>query len=207
MEEDDHRRGAEPGVHTAYGEKLILPRALTGASNLRTTFTKIIMRAGHEPWPRLFQNLRASCATDWVEKYPNHVVAKWLGHSPLIAATHYLQARERHFEDVVAGGGQGTPGRAKAANHREPRQTAVMGDIGTALFEETSENIHPASASGAESGADSPAPPFFLNLGLGPEWASLSEATRAAICELPAAALRELADLTAAPPGRTFSSP
>jgi hypothetical protein len=43
--------------------------------------------------------------TDWVERYPNHVVAKWLGHSPMIAATHYLQARERHFEDVVPGGG------------------------------------------------------------------------------------------------------
>ncbi len=108
---------AEAHEQAADGEKLILPRALTGASNLRTTFTKIITRAGHEPWPRLFQNLRASCATDWVEKYPNHVVAKWLGHSPMIAATHYLQARERHFEDVVAGGGQGTPDRAKKSVH------------------------------------------------------------------------------------------
>jgi integrase len=94
----------------ADGTNLILPRALTRASNLRTTFTKIITRAGHKPWPRLFQNLRASCATDWVDRYPNHVVAKWLGHSPMIAATHYLQARERHFEDVVAGGGQGASG-------------------------------------------------------------------------------------------------
>ncbi len=101
----------------AEGEKLILPRTLTGASNLRTTFTKIITRAGFEPWPRLFQNLRASCATDWVEKYPNHVVAKWLGHSPLIAATHYLQARERHFEDAVAGGGQGAVEAAEKSVH------------------------------------------------------------------------------------------
>ena len=108
---------AEAYEQAADGEKLILPRALTGASNLRTTFTKIITRAGHEPRPRLFQNLRASCATDWVEKYPNHVVAKWLGHSPMIAATHYLQARERHVEDVVAGGGQGTPDRAKKSVH------------------------------------------------------------------------------------------
>jgi hypothetical protein len=99
---------AEAYEQAVEGEKLILPRAITEASNLRTTFTKIITRAGHEPWPRLFQNLRASCATDWVEKYPNHVVAKWLGHSPMIAATHYLQARERHFEDVVAGGGSPT---------------------------------------------------------------------------------------------------
>jgi hypothetical protein len=41
---------------------------------------------------------------NWVEKYPNHFVAKWLGHSPMIAATHSLQTREHHFEDVVSGG-------------------------------------------------------------------------------------------------------
>jgi hypothetical protein len=90
---------------------------LTAASNLRTTFTNIITRAGHKPWPRLFQNLRASCATDWVERYPNHVTAKWLGHSPMIAATHYLQTRERHFEDVVTGGGQGITGQPKKSVH------------------------------------------------------------------------------------------
>ncbi len=101
----------------AVGDKLILPRMLTGAANLRTTFTKIITRSGHKPWPRLFQNLRASCATDWVKKYPNHVVAKWLAHSPMIAATHYLQARERHFEDVVNGAVQGGPEQAKPSVH------------------------------------------------------------------------------------------
>ena len=54
--------------------------------NLRTHMERIISKAGHELWPRLFQNLRASCATDWVERYPSHVVAKWLGHSPKVAA-------------------------------------------------------------------------------------------------------------------------
>ena len=29
--------------------------------NLRTTFKKIIPRAGLEPWPRFFQNTRSSC--------------------------------------------------------------------------------------------------------------------------------------------------
>ncbi len=118
---------AEAYEQAADGEKLILPRALTGASNLRTTFTKIITRAGHEPWRRLFQNLRASCATDWVEKYPNHVVAKWLGHSPMIAATHYLQTRERHFEDVVAGGGAltGLENAPKSPRHR-PRTVCTF---------------------------------------------------------------------------------
>ena len=30
--------------------------------------------------------------------------AKWLGHSPKVAAQHYLMSRDHHFEDVVAGG-------------------------------------------------------------------------------------------------------
>ncbi len=71
--------------------------------NLRTHLERIIAKAGHEVWPRLFQNLRASCATDWVERYPSHVVAKWLGHSPKVAAQHYLMSRDHHFEDVVSG--------------------------------------------------------------------------------------------------------
>ena len=71
--------------------------------NLRTHMERIISKAGHELWPRLFQNLRASCATDWVERYPSHVVAKWLGHSPKVAAQHYLMSRDHHFEDVVKG--------------------------------------------------------------------------------------------------------
>ena len=42
--------------------------------NLRTYLERIIMKAGHTLWPRLLQNLRASCATDWVKKYPSHEV-------------------------------------------------------------------------------------------------------------------------------------
>ena len=43
-------------------------------SNLRTTFLKIIKRAGLKPWPKLFQNLRASRQTELQEIYPTHVV-------------------------------------------------------------------------------------------------------------------------------------
>ena len=70
------------------------PLASRGSVNLRTTLEKIVIRAGCKPWPRLLQNLRSSCATDWVEKYRAHVAAKWLGHSPNVAAAHFLQARE-----------------------------------------------------------------------------------------------------------------
>ena len=54
----------EADEQAADGTDAILPRTPTGASNLRTTSLKIITRSGHTPWPRLFQNLRASSATD-----------------------------------------------------------------------------------------------------------------------------------------------
>jgi integrase len=42
--------------------------------NLRTRFMKIIRRAGLTPWPKPFQNLRASRETELAERFPMHVV-------------------------------------------------------------------------------------------------------------------------------------
>jgi len=92
------------------GGEAVVP-GLGAAVNLRTQLLRIIARAGVEPWPRLFQNLRASCATDWTERHPAHAVAKWLGHSPMIVAEHYLQVRDHHFDDA-AGLGSGSTSEA-----------------------------------------------------------------------------------------------
>jgi len=95
---------AEPGTIP------VIPRLRDPRMNLRTQFNRIIARAGVKPWPRLFHNLRASCACDWVERFPAHVVAGWLGHTPLVAARHYLQTRDAHFDLATApqvGGAQG----------------------------------------------------------------------------------------------------
>ena len=32
-----------------------------------------------ESWPRLFHNLRSSCETELMERFPVHVVARWMG--------------------------------------------------------------------------------------------------------------------------------
>ena len=66
-------------------------------ANLRTTFQKIVRRAGLEPWPRLFHNLRASRETELVEQFPIQVVAAWLGNTPTIAMRHYLMTTDAHF--------------------------------------------------------------------------------------------------------------
>ena len=69
--------------------------------NLRTTFIKIIRKAGLEPWPKLFHNLRSSCQTDLANRYPAHVVCQWLGNSEAVAKEHYLQVTESHFEQAT----------------------------------------------------------------------------------------------------------
>lgn len=67
-------------------------------ANLRTTFLKIIGRAGLKPWARPFHNLRASRETELIETYPIQVVTSWLGNSPTIAMKHYLLTTEEHFQ-------------------------------------------------------------------------------------------------------------
>jgi len=65
--------------------------------NLRTTFQKIIERAGLTAWPRIFHNLRSSRQTELAQRHPSYVVCEWLGNSEDIARAHYLQVTEEHF--------------------------------------------------------------------------------------------------------------
>lgn len=66
--------------------------------NLRTQFGRILERAGVVPWPKPFVNLRSTRRTELQERFPDHVVNKWLGHSGAVAAKHYLQVTDEHWE-------------------------------------------------------------------------------------------------------------
>jgi hypothetical protein len=127
--------------------EFVITRYRNDSQNLRTTFLKVIERAGLKPWPRLFHNLRASCATDWVETFPNHVVAGWLGHSPMVAATHYLQTRDAHF-DLAAGIGSG----AERAAANPATHTLPSGRTGSHAKRETPRK--PAVLAGCAIGCD-----------------------------------------------------
>lgn len=86
--------------------------------NLRTTFEKIIKRAGLTPWPRIFHNLRSSRQTELAERFPSHVVCAWLGNSEDIAREHYLQVTDEHF---ARGASKPTPeGEAKQNPKQQP---------------------------------------------------------------------------------------
>ena len=67
--------------------------------NLAKPFEKIIEAAGLTVWPKLIQNLRASCETDWLDAgNPAHVVARWIGHSVKVQNDNYAQVDNHHFE-------------------------------------------------------------------------------------------------------------
>jgi len=79
----------------------VVTRYSSADQNLRTTFEKIVKRAGLKPWPKPFQNLRATRETELMEIYPSHVVVSWIGHSEKVARMHYLQTTDAHFEKAV----------------------------------------------------------------------------------------------------------
>lgn len=112
-------------------EQFVITRYRDSNANLRTQLERIIRKAGIEPWPKPFQNLRSTRETELAEQYPLHVVVAWLGNSQPVAAKHYLQVTAEHFERAVgdveqkaAGETARNPTRATSAQGR----TATNGD-------------------------------------------------------------------------------
>ncbi len=98
-------------------EQPVITRCRIKEANLRTQFERIIRRAGLEPWPKLFQNLRATRETELAQKHQIHVVCAWIGNSKAIAAKHYLQVTD---DDYAAALGTGFD------NLQNPMQSAAV---------------------------------------------------------------------------------
>ncbi len=75
----------------------IITRYRDRNSNLRTQLERIIRKADLNPWPKLFQNLRATRETELAEEFPIHVVCDWIGNTQAVATKHYLQTTDEHF--------------------------------------------------------------------------------------------------------------
>lgn len=75
------------------GHVFVLRRGI----NVGTTARKLVLRADVRPWPRMFQNLRSSCQTDFAAKFPLHVACAWIGNSETVANDHYLQVSDEFF--------------------------------------------------------------------------------------------------------------
>lgn len=94
------------------GAEFVITRYRNTNANLRTQLLKIIVRAGLEPWPKLFQNLRSSRETELADEFPMHVACAWIGNSQLVAMKHYLQITDDHF--------------ARASGEKEALQNALQ---------------------------------------------------------------------------------
>lgn len=65
-------------------------------------YRRILFFAGIAEYPKLFQNLRSTRATELMnEGWSIHVVTAWIGNSPQVALKHYLQVTEGDFEKAV----------------------------------------------------------------------------------------------------------
>jgi hypothetical protein len=97
--------------------------------NLRTQLKRILRRAGLEPWPRLFRNLRSSRETELASTYPLHVAAYWIGNTARIAERHYLQIPQEVYEQAAQNpahgecGAQSEAQRSFAVNRSDSGQT------------------------------------------------------------------------------------
>lgn len=98
----------EANETAADGSVYMITRHRGKNANLRTQLLRIIAKAGQEPWPRLFHNLRASRQTELENQFPGHVVCEWLGNSQKIADKHYHMVIEEHFAQA-RGGATGDP--------------------------------------------------------------------------------------------------
>lgn len=79
------------------GAEFVIER-YQGKENLSTQLKRIITRAGVKRWPRTFNNLRASCATDLAERFPQKDWSSWMGHSAAISLAHYQTPSDAAFD-------------------------------------------------------------------------------------------------------------
>ena len=83
------------------GAEFVIDQYRSPEKNMRTRLRRIIVRAGLEPWPRLFHNLRATRETELLEEYPAHVACEWIGNTEAVAMEHYAQVTDAHFEKAI----------------------------------------------------------------------------------------------------------
>tara|TARA_R110002072_G_scaffold42064_13_gene118247 strand:- start:29837 stop:31195 length:1359 start_codon:yes stop_codon:yes gene_type:complete len=84
------------------GAVFVVNRYRSTSANLRTNLNRIINRAGLTAWPRLFNAMRASRATELASQYPAATCTAWLGHTQAIAEAHYHMVRDEDFDRAAA---------------------------------------------------------------------------------------------------------
>jgi integrase len=137
--EEAYAQREEGQTHVVGGNHLQKANGPTGWKNcnLRTSFEKLIRRAGVEPWPRLFHNLRSSRETELIEQFPPQAVAKWLGHDVAVCLKHYAQVTDEHFQRAIGMMSQKDSAESSAPTAQIPAQSGsvIQGNDGNQNYE------------------------------------------------------------------------
>ncbi len=80
------------------GVDRIFPEIRPDDRGPRVWLEQMALRAGVVPWPKPWQNLRATRATELANEFPSHVCSDWLGHSEAIADANYRMTTDQHLE-------------------------------------------------------------------------------------------------------------
>lgn len=83
------------------GAEYVIRKQVSNSHNLRTALSRYLERAGFDTWPKLFQNLRSTRETELAQRFPIHVVCRWMGNTEAVAAKHYLQLTDGHFDEAL----------------------------------------------------------------------------------------------------------
>jgi len=126
------------------GPDRIITRYREDTPNLSVELSRIARRAGLSDLPKPFVNLRGSCETELTAKFPAHVTAAWLGHTPKIAEAHYLMVTAEHFEQAIQ-----APADANGAAHRTAQQD---GETSREYSQDVGEPVHANRVLPAETG-------------------------------------------------------
>lgn len=95
----------EPGLWAIIGDGsgLIAPVPLR---NIHRDALVIVARAGLPAYRKPFHSLRKNLETEWMDVHPPMTVCQWLGHSPQVAADHYVRTSRTVMAAVT---GRGDP--------------------------------------------------------------------------------------------------
>ncbi len=87
------------------GEQFLLPRLrLSSNQSLRSRLSKILHRAGLDMWRKPFVNMRSSCESELIRRFPIATVCRWIGHGIAVAEKHYVQILDGDFQRAANSG-------------------------------------------------------------------------------------------------------
>ena len=96
------------------GAEFVINHYREATQNLRTTFAKIVKRAGLTLFPRPFDNMRMTRSNEVYRRWGAFKESEWIGHSRRVREDHYLIMTEDDFREAAKHGAGEEKGGRKA---------------------------------------------------------------------------------------------